>query len=104
MRFVEEAVGVFGGLSVQNLNDYYVGGDFQLVHGLQLMAGWNWYRQNTLAPGLVNGNIYATAPNVTTVQKGTSGAYFGLGLNLSIFRKAFGSVTGLGTAAASSGS
>jgi len=100
----KEAVGIFAGLSVQNLNDYYVGGDLQIGHDMQLMGGLNFYRQSSLAPGFTNGNVYPGSPSFTGPQHWTRGAHFGIGLNLSIFRKAFGSVTGLGTSTTSSGS
>jgi hypothetical protein len=101
---LKQAFGIFGGLSVQNLNDYYAGVDFQIAHGLQLIGGANIYRQSSLAPGFTTGGIYPGTPDFTGPQRWTKGAYFGLGLNLSIFRKAFGSVTGLGTKTATSGS
>lgn len=100
----KHAIGVFGGLSVQNLNDYYAGIDFQVAHGLQFMGGANFLRTDALASGYKNGNIYAGSPAFAGPQRFKTGAYFGIGLNLSIFRKAFGSVTGLGTSATSSGS
>jgi len=102
----KEAFGIFGGLSVQNLNDYYIGPDLQIAHGVQLMGGVNFYRQNALDTDFVNGGIYPSSPTpaFTGPQKWTHGAYFGIGLNLSIFRKAFGSVTGLGVNAANKGS
>jgi hypothetical protein len=104
---LRQAFGIFGGLSVQNLNDYYGGLDLQVAHGVQIMGGVNLYRQSTLIPGYVSGDIYPgtiSASTFTGAQRWTHGAYFGIGLNLSIFRKAFGSVTGLGTTAPSSGS
>jgi hypothetical protein len=97
-------LGIFGGLSVQNLNDYYVGVDLQIAYGLQIMGGANFFRQNTLASGFTSGNIYPGTPNFTGAQQWTHGAYFGIGLNLPLFRKAFGSVTGLGTSATTGGS
>jgi hypothetical protein len=103
-KALKQAVGIFGGLSVQNLNDYYFGADLQIAHGLQFMGGLNFFRQGRLAPGFTSGGIYPGTPSFTGAQQWTHGGYFGLGLNLSIFRKAFGSVTGLGTKTASSGS
>jgi hypothetical protein len=100
---LKEGVGVFGGLSVQNFNDYFVGGDLQLTHGVQVSGGVNFYRQNTLASGFTNRGIYLGTPTFTGPQQWSHGGYFGIGLNLSIFRKAFGSVTGLGTKPATSG-
>jgi len=102
----KEAFGIFGGLSVQNLNDYYFGPDLQIAHGVQFMGGVNFYRQDQLAVGFMNGGTYPSSPTpaFTGPQKWTHGAYFGIGLNLSIFRKAFGSVTGLGVNAANKGS
>jgi hypothetical protein len=104
LEYLKHEVGIFGGLSVQNLNDYYAGIDFQFAHGLQFMGGANFLRTDALAPGYTNGNIYAGSPTFAGPQHFKTGAYFGIGLNLSIFRKAFGSVTGLGTSATSSGS
>jgi hypothetical protein len=103
-RALKDGLGIFGGLSVQNLNDYYAGADLQIAYGLQIMGGANFFRQNSLAAGFTSGNIYPGTPTFTGPQQWTHGAYFGIGLNLSLFRKAFGSVTGLGSGAASSGS
>jgi hypothetical protein len=102
-EFIHE-LGFFGGLSVLNFNDYYAGVDLQFAHGVQLMGGANFFREDSLAPGYTNGGIYAGTPTFTGPQHFKTGAYFGLGLNLSIFRKAFGSVTGLGTSTTTSGS
>jgi hypothetical protein len=87
---LKHSVGIFGGLSAQNLNDYYAGLDLQVAHGLQIMGGANFFRQDTLASGFMSGHIYPGTPNFTGPQQWTHGAYFGIGLNLPIFRKAFG--------------
>jgi len=100
---LKQGFGIFGGLSVQNLNDYYAGVDLQIAHGLQIMGGVNFFRRDTLATGFANGGIYPGTPNFKGPQEWTHGGYFGLGLNLSIFRKVFGSMTQLGSKAASSG-
>jgi hypothetical protein len=90
-------LGAIGGLSVQNVNDYYGGFDFQADHGVQIMIGGNFYRQNQLSPNFTNGDTYpGTITSFTGPQHWTSGVFGGVGLNLSIFRKAFGSVTGVG--------
>jgi hypothetical protein len=100
---LKQGFGIFGGLSVQNLNDYYAGIDFQIAHGLQIMGGANFFRRDTLAEGFTNGGIYLGSPNFKGPQQWAHGAYVGFGLNLSIFRKVFGSVTQLGSKAASTG-
>jgi hypothetical protein len=103
MLALKQGFGIFGGLSVQNFNDYYAGADLQIAHGLQILGGVNFFRQNTFATGFTNGGIYRGSPTFTGPQQWSHGGYFGIGLNLSIFRKAFGSVTDLGSKAASSG-
>ena len=95
--------GIMGGLSLQNLNDYYAGLDVQIVHAIQVMGGANFYRQKALSPGYTNGGIYPGTPTFDGAQHWTTGAFGGIGLNLSIFRKAFGSVTGIGVGAPSKG-
>ena len=100
---LKQGFGIFGGLSVQNLNDYYAGVDLQIEHGLQIMGGVNFFRQDTLATGFTSGGVYAGTPTFTGAQQWSHGGYFGIGLNLSIFRKVFGSVTGLGAKASSTG-
>jgi len=95
--------GIMGGLSVQNLNDYYAGLDLQIAHALQVMGGANFYRQKALSPGYTNGGTYPGTPTFDRGQHWTSGAFGGIGLNLSIFRKAFGSVTGIGVIVPSKG-
>jgi hypothetical protein len=95
LRALKHGFGVFAGLSLQRWNDYYVGADLQ-IGGLEFMGGMNFVRQDTLAAGFDSGNIYAGTPTFTGPQQWSHGAYFGLGLNLTIFRKAFGAVTGVG--------
>jgi hypothetical protein len=93
--------GIFGGLSVQNLNDYYGALSVQPVPGVQILIGGNGYRQGTLASGYQNTMTYAGTPNFNGPQAWSIGPFGGVGLNLSIFRKVFGSATGVGTAATS---
>lgn len=93
--------GVFGGSSVQNLNDYYAGLSVEPANGIQFLGGVNLYRQDSLASGYKAGGIYPGTPTFTGPPSWSKGAYFGLGLNLSIFRKLFGSATGIGTSTSS---
>jgi hypothetical protein len=99
---LKHGFGVFAGLSLQRWNDYYVGAALQ-IGGLEFIGGVNFVRQDTLAAGFDSGNIYSGAPTFTGPQQWSHGGYFGLGLNLTIFRKAFGAVTGLGSKATTSG-
>lgn len=96
-------LGFFGGLSVQNVNDYYTGLAFEPINGVQIMGGGNFYRQSQLAPGFTLNDVYPGSPTFTGRDGWSSGGYFGLALNLRIFRKVFGSVTGVGTSPTSSG-
>jgi hypothetical protein len=95
--------GIMGGLSVLSFNDYYAGPDLQIAHGIQVALGVNVYQQGKLNPIYMNNGIYPGTPTFT-VQHWTTGVFGGIGLNLSIFRKAFGSVTGVGTSTKSTGS
>jgi len=95
--------GIFGGLSVQNLNDYYLGYDLEVVSGVQIMGGVNLYRQSTLAAGYKLDITYPGTPTFTGPMEWSKGAYFGIGLNLSIFRKIYGAATGLSTSTTSAG-
>jgi hypothetical protein len=101
---LKHEIGMFGGLSVQNLNDYYFGADLQVAHGIQIMGGINFFRQKTLGSGFVSGGVYPGTPSFAGPDQWTHGAYFGIGLNLRKFKKGFGSVTELGSAAPSTGS
>ncbi len=95
--------GIMGGLSVQNVNDYYAGLDLQIARAVQIMGGTNFYRQKALSPGYANGGIYPGTPTFDGAQHWTTGAFGGIGLNLSIFRKAFGWATGIGVSAPGKG-
>jgi outer membrane murein-binding lipoprotein Lpp len=97
---LKEAFGIVGGLSVQDFNDYFYGLDLQVAHGIQIMGGGNAFRQTALAPGFSNNGIYQGPTTFTGPDKWSNGGFFGIGLNLSIFRKSFGKITGLGTSTA----
>jgi hypothetical protein len=103
-RDFERHFGIFGGLSVQNMNDYYIGGNVQITRGVQVVTGLNVYRQTAIDPNYSLTGIYKGTPAFPGGREWTKGAFFGIGLNLSIFRKAFGSVTGVGTQAKTGGS
>jgi hypothetical protein len=94
--------GIMGGLSVLSFNDYFAGPDLQIAHGIQVALGVNVYQQDKLNPIYMNNGIYPGTPTFTA-QHWTTGVFGGIGLNLSIFRKAFGSVTGIGTSTTSTG-
>jgi len=94
---VKEAFGIVGGLSVQDFNDYFYGLDLQVAHGIQIMGGGNALRQTALAPGFTINGIYQGPTTFTGPDKWSNGGFFSVGLNLSIFRKSFGKITGLGT-------
>jgi hypothetical protein len=97
--------GIMGGSSVLNINDYYAGLDLQVYTGIQVMVGGNFYRQSVLAPNYTDGGIYpGSSITFGGPQHWTIGPFGGIGLNLAIFRKAFGSVTGIGVGTASKGS
>jgi hypothetical protein len=99
-----QKMGVFGGLSADRLNSYLIGIGYQPTEALQLTTGFHAVSQDNISGSYSPNQVYPGTPSFGGKSTWSEGAYFGVGLNLSIFRKVFGSVTGLGTKATGAGS
>jgi hypothetical protein len=102
-RSIGQKLGLFGGISATKLNSYFLGLGVEPLEAIQFTGGVNFVSQDSIS-GLYNPNqVYPGSPSFGGRSTWTKGAYFGAGFNLSIFRKIFGSVTGLGTKASGAG-
>lgn len=97
---VWQCVGPMGGLSVTNANNWFLGGFFEPVLGVQFSGGANFGTEKTLQSPYQFGTPSQITGAFPTYQKRTTGAFFSIGLDLGIFRTIFGKVTGIGTATA----
>jgi hypothetical protein len=103
VRSVGQKVGIFGGLAATRLNSYFLGLGFEPSEAIQLTGGVNFVSQDSISGAFSPDQVYAGTPSFGGRSTWSKGAYFGAGFNLSIFRKIFGSVTGLGTKASGAG-
>jgi hypothetical protein len=93
-------VGVFGGASVLKLNEYYAGFGFEPRIGFQILAGAHIGETTALEAPFKVGTAadIPSGTNFPTSTRFRTGFFVGAGFDLTLFRKIFGSVTGVGTA------
>jgi len=94
-----QCVGIMGAASVTSANDYFLGGFFEPTLGVQFGAGANFGTKTVLD----NGYTFVAPVDLTgdfpTHDERSTGVFISAGLDLAIFRKIFGKVTGIGTSA-----
>lgn len=84
-----------GALAVDQVNSYFVGPFWEPFVGLQISGGVNFGNETVLNPAYkFNTPVDLTGSFTTNKQK--TGAFVGIGLDLGIFKKVFGQVTGIG--------
>jgi hypothetical protein len=103
-RGIGQKVGIFGGLAANRVNSYFLGLGYEPSEAIQLTGGVNFALQDSISGTYSASQVYAGTPSFGGRNVWSKGAYLGVGFNLSIFRKIFGSVTGLGTKATGGGS
>jgi hypothetical protein len=96
-RTMRQKTGIFGGVSATRLNHYYAGIGYEPKIGTQILAGVHV----GTTPGLQQPYSEGAAADITgdfpTHDIHRVGFFLGVGFDLNIFRKIFGSVTGVGT-------
>ena len=92
-------VGIMGAVSVTKANTYFFGGFFEPVLGVQMSGGAAFGSQDTLHSAYKFGTPVDITTDFPTNEKRATGAFVSLGVDLGIFRKVFGKVTGIGTSA-----
>ena len=97
-------LGILGGLSATKLNSYFIGLSYEPAQAFQIGAGINFVSQDAISKQFDPKKVYPGTPSFGGSSSWNHGAFVSVGFNLSIFRKIFGSVTGLGTKAAGAGS
>lgn len=96
-------LGILGGLSATKLNSYFIGLSYEPAQAFQIGAGVSFVSQDAISGQYDPMKVYAGSPSFGGSTKWGHGAFVSVGFNLSIFRKIFGSVTGLGTKATGAG-
>jgi hypothetical protein len=88
-----------GAASVTEANNYFLGGFFEPALGVQFGAGANFGTETVLQSPYTPGTAVDITGNFPTYGKRSTGFFISAGLDIGIFRKVFGKVTGIGTAA-----
>lgn len=94
-----QCVGVMGAASVTTANNYFLGGFFEPTLGVQFGAGANFGTKTILNSGYTFGTPVDITGDFPTHESRATGVFVSAGLDLGIFRKIFGKVTGIGTSA-----
>jgi hypothetical protein len=94
-----QCVGVMGAASAIAANDYFLGGFFEPGLGVQIGVGANFGTKSLLNSGYTFGTPVDVTGDFPTHEERATGVFFSAGLDLGIFRKIFGKVTGIGTSA-----
>jgi hypothetical protein len=97
-------LGILGGLSATKLNSYFLGVSYEPAQAFQIGVGVNFVSQDAISGQFDPTKVYAGSPSFGGSSKWAHGAFVSAGFNLSIFRKIFGSVTGVGTKTTGAGS
>ena len=103
-RGIGQKLGIFGGIAANRFNSYFLGLGYEPSEAIQLTSGLNFVLQDSISGAYSASQAYSGSPSFGGRNAWSKGAYLGAGFNLSIFRKIFGSVTGLGTKASGGGS
>ena len=96
-------LGILGGASATRLNSYFIGLSYEPAQAFQIAGGVNFASQDAISGRFDPTKTYAGSPAFGGGSKWSEGGFVSAGFNLSIFRKIFGSVTGLGTKATGAG-
>ncbi|MDP1857484.1 MAG: hypothetical protein Q8K82_02375 [Gemmatimonadaceae bacterium] len=88
-------IGAFGGISVNYLNNFFLGLAIEPVPGVNLTGGWHRGKETILQRPLAPDSVISTATAPTTEHYRTR-PFVSVGLDLQLFRKIFGKVIGLG--------
>jgi hypothetical protein len=102
-RSIGQRLGIFGGAAANRLNSYFLGMGVEPTEAVQFTGGINFVTIGSLSGAYSTSQVYPGSPSFNGPSQWAKGGYFSLGFNLSIFRKIFGSVTGLGTKATGAG-
>ena len=96
-----QKTGFMGAVSISPPNSFFVGGFWEPWLGMQLAGGANIGMEKRLQSNFQFGTPVDITSDFPTVNKQAVGAFVSAGLDLDLFRKIFGKVTGIGTSASS---
>lgn len=99
-----QCVGPLGAVSVNNAGSFFLGAFVEPLLGLQISGGANLGSERTLQKNYQFNVPADVSGDFPTYQRRATGGYFSIGLDLGIFRRVFGKVTGIGTAGSTQGS
>lgn len=107
--------GLFIGTALDQLNNYYIGFNWEIPNGLDLSLGYNVGQEKQLANGVIAGQTVLPTGTTTapTVDRFRNAFYVSIGFDMRVFRAVFGkgsvstagaSGAGTGTSTAKTGS
>jgi hypothetical protein len=99
-RILQET-GFMGALSATQANNWFLGLFYEPVLGVQISSGINIGREKRLQSTFQFGVPVDMPGNFPTQDHQAKKAFVSVGLDLGLFRKIFGKITGVGTAASS---
>jgi hypothetical protein len=91
-----DTLGIFGGVSLNALNNYFVGLAFEPTLGVNFVAGAHFGTETALRSPYRVGDAAPTTA-APTYERRANGVFFSAGFDLRIFQSVFGKVTGIGT-------
>jgi len=97
-----QCFGLMGAASATKANNYFLGGFFEPVLGVQFGAGANFGTRTVLASPYARGVPVDITGDFPTHDGRGTGFFISAGLDLTLFRKVFGKFTGIGTSASGS--
>jgi hypothetical protein len=92
-----QSTGIMGGLSATKANNWFLGLFFEPVLGVQVGAGANFTAETRLQRNYQFGAPVDLAGDFPTQDSRLTKPFISAGLDLGLFRKIFGKVTGIGT-------
>jgi len=98
---VLQQTGVMGAVSATKGNNWFVGLFYEPILGVQISSGVNIGREQRLQSNFQFGTPVDMPNDFPTQDRQVRKTFLSVGLDLGLFRKVFGKITGVGTAASS---
>lgn len=98
-----QSFGIMGAISANHANNWFLGPFWEPITGAQFSAGANFGAEKRLQKPFTLGTPVDMAGDFPTDDKRVTKLYFSAGMDLALFRKIFGKITGVGGAAKPAG-
>jgi hypothetical protein len=97
-----QRTGIMGAVSANKANNWFLGGFYEPVLGFQIASGINLGKEKQLQSNFTFNTPVDMAGDFPTQDKTVKKLFISAGLDLGLFRKIFGKITGVGTSASGS--